>query len=82
MTVVLVVRLTQAVCGMLLAISAARACAVPGTDTFTTAFGLVSGIFLKSRGRLEPGTNCQGPNCDAAVNQRPEMSTYRLSFGM
>ena len=58
--VVCVVRLTHAVCGMLLAIAASLACGVPGTETFTTAFGLLSGMFLKSGGSFAPGTNCQG----------------------
>src|SRR5262245_47310183 len=78
--VVAVVRLTQAVCGMLLVITASRACGVPGTETLTIAFGLLTGMFLKSAGKLVPGTKLQGPCVDAAVNHRPEMSTYSLSL--
>src|SRR5215475_410038 len=66
------VRLTQAVCGMLLVMTASRACGVPGTETLTIAFGLLSGMFLKSAGKLVPGKKLQGPCVDAAVNHRPE----------
>src|SRR5690348_10896252 len=62
------------VVGMLLAITASCAWRVPGTDAFTFSFGLSSGIFAKSAGRLLPGMYVQGPPSPGALNQRPEVS--------
>src|ERR1700675_4502067 len=69
------VRWTVAVCGTLLSMTASCACVVPGTEAFTFSIGLSSGIFAKSGGRLAGGTYVQGPAVDAALNQRPAMST-------
>src|SRR5213594_190966 len=70
------VREIVAVCGIWLAINASLACGVPGMDTRTLAFGLCSGIFEKSDGRLPPGTYVHGPPCrDGDANQRPAIST-------
>ncbi|MNL34366.1 hypothetical protein D3C87_1563350 [compost metagenome] len=49
-------RATLAVCGMLVAITASFAWGVPGTDTRTSATGLVTGIFAKSLGSSFPET--------------------------
>ena len=68
-------RLIAAVSGMLLAITASWAWAVPGTDAFTFSFGLSSGILAKSGGKSRPGTYVQGPASEAARNQRPVTST-------
>ncbi len=69
-------RVTVAVCGMLLAITASCACGVPGTEASTTPLAPPSGIFAKSGGSWPPGTYSQGPSVDRARNQRPEISTY------
>ena len=68
-------RLIVAVCGISLAITASRACGVPGTDASTSPFGWLSGMRAKSGGSRSPLTNCQGPCSDGARNQRPESST-------
>src|SRR6185437_1409071 len=54
-------RVMVAVCGIEFAIKASFAGPVPGTDANTPAFGLFSGILLKSCGRCFPSTNSQGP---------------------
>src|SRR5215471_13800340 len=59
-------RLTVAVCGMLLAITASCACAVPGIDASTRPAGLRSGIFAKSGGSWRPGTYSHGPSVERA----------------
>ena len=68
-------RVTVAVCGMLLAMSASCACGVAGTEASTTPAGLPSGMRTKSGGSWPPGTYSHGPPVDLARNQRPEMST-------
>src|SRR5258705_5967312 len=54
-------RVMVAVCGMAFAISASLAGPVPGTDTNTPAFGLLSGIAANSSGRYFPSTNSHRP---------------------
>ncbi len=68
-------RVTVAVCGMLLAITASCASRVPGTEASTTPAGLCSGIRAKSGGIWAPGTYSHGPSAERARNQRPEIST-------
>jgi hypothetical protein len=68
-------RSTLTVLGMLLAMTASCAWTVPGTDAFAFSWGLSSGMFAKSPGRLVPGTWSHGPAKDAARNQRPEINT-------
>ncbi|MNN17042.1 hypothetical protein D3C81_1302110 [compost metagenome] len=68
-------RETVAVCGMVAAISASRACGVPGTDTSTLALRSVGGILAKSAGSSRPGTYSHGPVSIGARNQRPDTST-------
>ena len=46
------------------------------TEASTLPIGLSAGIFAKSTGSLSGATNVHGPLFDAAVNQRPDSSTY------
>src|SRR5262245_13653292 len=65
-------RLTSAVCGMLLAITASWAAGVPGTVARTLALGLDVAIFEKSFGRSSPSTKAHGPfSRDFERYQRP-----------
>src|SRR5688572_24118020 len=70
-------RLTVAFCGMSLAMSASRDSGVFGIDASTPLFGLSGGIFANSAGRLDGDTWRHGPLLVAAVNQRPDTSTYQ-----
>src|SRR5262249_32769562 len=69
-------RLTVAVCEMLLAITASWACGVPGIDASTRPARLCSGILAKSGGSWLPGTYSHGPSAERARNHRREMRTY------
>ncbi|MNS89465.1 hypothetical protein D3C72_1234800 [compost metagenome] len=68
-------RATDAVCGIVAAISASRACGVPGTETSTLALGSCGEILAKSAGNWFPVTCVHGPVSIGARNQRPESST-------
>ena len=70
---VVVFRLTSAVWGMLLSMSASWACGVPGTEASTAPRGCASGIFAKAAGTLSCGTYSHGPSVrDGPRNHRPD----------
>ena len=70
---VVVFRLTSAVWGMLLSMTASWACGVPGTAASTAPRGCVSGIFAKAAGTFSCGTYSHGPSVrDGPRNHRPD----------